>query len=78
MLRTTEFAARLEGSKIFTRQVTTAVKVPAPNSAIAKTHEELDNALDNWKSGLPVVKADGHRQVFLPDNSTVTSCSMEN
>ena len=63
-------AARLEGSKIFTRQVTTAVKVPAPEFAIAKTHEELDSALDNWKSGLPVVKADGlaaGKGVFLPD-----------
>ena len=50
--------------------MTTAVKVPAPEFAIAKTHEELDSALDNWKSGLPVVKADGlaaGKGVFLPD-----------
>ena len=46
------------------------MKVPAPEFAIAKTHDELDSALDNWKSGLPVVKADGlaaGKGVFLPD-----------
>jgi len=63
-------AARLEGSKIFTRQVTTAVKVPAPEFAIVKTHAELDEVLNGWSKGLPVIKADGlaaGKGVFLPE-----------
>ena len=65
-------AARLEGSKAFTREVTDGV--PAPKWVKVTTVEALEDALSDWE-GLPVVKADGlasGKGVFLPE--TIEGC----
>jgi phosphoribosylamine---glycine ligase len=63
-------AARLEGSKAFTRDVTSAVGVPSPRYGVYSTLESLRHDLETW-NGVPVVKADGlaaGKGVFLPDS----------
>ncbi len=63
-------AARLEGSKIFMREVAEAAGVPSPRWLSTRREAELGWAVDSWE-GLPVIKADGlasGKGVFLPDD----------
>ena len=67
-------AARLEGSKAFTRALTEASGVPSPAFRVVERSADLDRALAAFQSP-PVVKADGlagGKGVFLPD--TLEEC----
>lgn len=62
-------AARLEGSKTFTRELCTAAGVPSPSYEVVGDPEALKDALKTFQTP-PVVKADGlagGKGVFLPD-----------
>lgn len=69
----TAAAARLEGSKVFMRELTAPLGIPAPRFAIVRAAADLDAALTicaSW-GGVPVVKADGlagGKGVWLPAN----------
>lgn len=70
----TAAAARLEGSKAFTREVCAAAGVPSPAHRIVDRAGDVDAALAAFDR-VPVVKADGlaaGKGVFLPD--TVEGC----
>jgi phosphoribosylamine--glycine ligase len=61
-------AARLEGSKAFTRRLAAAAGVPSPSFRVVDTTGEIDDALGAFESP-PVIKADGlagGKGVFLP------------
>lgn len=61
-------AAQLEGSKLFTRQLTAPLGVPGPRFEVVRSVEELDAALAHFPSP-PVLKADGlcaGKGVLLP------------
>ena len=63
-------AAALEGSKAFTRELTSAVGVPTPRFVIVDSPGDLADALASW-SHVPVLKADGlagGKGVFLPES----------
>lgn len=63
-------AARLEGSKAFTRRLTEAAGVPSPRYRIVADAADVDAGLDVFDSP-PVVKADGlagGKGVFLPED----------
>jgi phosphoribosylamine--glycine ligase len=63
-------AAQLEGSKRFTRELTTDAGVPGAAFEVVESVEALTAAVQRW-DGLPVVKADGlaaGKGVFLPDS----------
>lgn len=65
-----KFAAQLEGSKAFMRNVAHAAGVPSPAYQVIHSKAELEKALDAMP-GLPVVKADGlaaGKGVILPDD----------
>lgn len=65
-----KFAAQLEGSKAFMRNVAHAAGVPSPAYRVVHSKSELTAALDAMP-GLPVVKADGlaaGKGVILPDD----------
>ena len=65
----TAAAARLEGSKAFTRSLADAAGVPSPVFRVVGTTSEIDDALGSFDSP-PVIKADGlagGKGVFLPD-----------
>ena len=67
-------AARLEGSKAFTRALTEAAGVPSPAFRVVERSADIDRALAAFSSP-PVVKADGlagGKGVFLPD--TIEEC----
>jgi phosphoribosylamine--glycine ligase len=67
-------AARLEGSKAFTRALTEAAGVPSPAFRVVERVADLDRALGAFTSP-PVVKADGlagGKGVFLPE--TIEGC----
>lgn len=62
-------AARLEGSKAFTRRLAARAGALQPEFRVVRDPAELDAALEDL-GGLPVVKADGlaaGKGVFLPD-----------
>jgi phosphoribosylamine---glycine ligase len=62
-------AARLEGSKAFTRAVTAVAGVPSPGFTVVVDRSGVDDALTRF-SAPPVVKADGlaaGKGVFLPE-----------
>jgi phosphoribosylamine--glycine ligase len=64
----TAAAARLEGSKAFTRTLAAAAGVPSPDFRIVTSSEEVDDAIGSFVAP-PVVKADGlaaGKGVFLP------------
>lgn len=66
-------AARLEGSKLFTRELCAKAGVPSPHWVVVRSRDELAAALETWDAthGVPVVKADGlaaGKGVFLPDD----------
>jgi phosphoribosylamine--glycine ligase len=66
----TQAASQLEASKVFMRQLTTPLEVPAPRSVLITEREQLASVLATWE-GVPVVKADGlagGKGVFLPDH----------
>ncbi|MEX0825236.1 MAG: phosphoribosylamine--glycine ligase [Acidimicrobiia bacterium] len=65
----TAAAARLEGSKAFTRLLTAAAGVPSPTHRIVTLPAAVDDALRAFEAP-PVIKADGlaaGKGVFLPD-----------
>jgi len=65
----TAAAARLEGSKAFTRTLTEAAGVPSPDYRIVASPEDVDRAIESFEAP-PVIKADGlaaGKGVFLPD-----------
>lgn len=67
-------AAQLEGSKLFTRQLTGPLGVPGPRFEVVRSAAELDAALDRFASP-PVLKADGlcaGKGVLLPP--TLADC----
>lgn len=62
-------AARLESSKVFMRELTAPLRIPAPQCVVVRSVSELSAALGRFASP-PVVKADGlaaGKGVFLPD-----------
>lgn len=70
-------AARLEGSKVFTRRLTEAAGVPSPRYRIVTDGKDIAAAMAVFASP-PVVKADGlagGKGVFLPDDEE--SCAAE-
>jgi len=66
----TQAASQLEASKVFMRQLTTSLQVPAPRSVLITERAQLASVLATWE-GVPVIKADGlagGKGVFLPDH----------
>jgi phosphoribosylamine--glycine ligase len=64
-------AARLEGSKAFTRELAASTGVPSPKFVVVQSETELEQAITTWSGPPPVVKADGlagGKGVFLPDD----------
>lgn len=69
----TAAAARLEGSKVFMRELTAPLAVPGPRFTIVRDAGALDAALEACAAwgGVPVVKADGlagGKGVSLPES----------
>jgi phosphoribosylamine--glycine ligase len=66
----TQAATQLEASKVFMRELTIPLQVPAPRSVLITNREQLASVVATWE-GIPVVKADGlagGKGVFLPDH----------
>ncbi len=64
-------AARLEGSKAFTRELAARIDAPSPRFVVVETPQELAAALEGFGDSPPVVKADGlagGKGVLLPED----------